>query len=266
MGKVQFETIFYPGKTYSNEGLSILTEQLRAVAAECFLEVPLYQALSGKRKEMERAIICLARDKDYNVIGFCSSLVLEVPTFGDVFHTGLTCVSPKARGLRLTHKLTSKILINYLLNESPLSPVWVSNCACVISSLGNAALYFEDIFPSPFNKAHATKAQLGIAEYISKNYRGPIAINSDAVFNPETFVFEGSVKDAVFEKDVRDARFHHRNPDITTFYKNYLDFSRGDEVLQIGKVSLLTFPKYLWSSSKRKSAFLVHSFQERLGY
>ena len=264
MGKLQIETIFYPGLTYTDNDLDILTKELRLVASECFDEVPLYQALTGKRDELKRVVLSTARDEKGNLLGFCSSLVLEVPMYGEILHTGLTCVSPKARGKKLTHKLTSKLLIHFLLKESPLSSVWVSNCACVLSSLGNVALYFEDIYPSPFKKKIPNKDYLNIANYISENYREPIAINETAIFNPETFIFEGSVKGEVFEKSSTDARYYHRNRDITNYYKNILNFERGDEVLQIGKVSLLTFPKYLWNTSKRKSTFLYNNLSEKL--
>ena len=256
MSKITYETIFYPGRSYGDVRLQALTNELRDVAKTCFDSVPNYQALTGEREEMKRAIICVARDEKRDILGFCSSLVLEVPLYGDVLHTGLTCVAPKARGKKLTHKLTSKILLEYLVKESPFSSVWVTNCACVLSSLGSVALYFEDIYPSPFGKSHPSKDYSKIAQYISENFRKPIAINDDAVFNPKSFVFEGSVKGAVFAKDGNDARFFHRNKKITSYYQNLLDFERGDEVLQIGKVSLMTFPKYLWNTSKRKSSFL----------
>ncbi len=264
MSKMTIETIFYPGRSYGDLRLQALTNELRNAAATCFDSIPNYQALTGDREEMKRAIICVARDEKRNIIGFCSSLVLEVPLYGDVLHTGLTCVTPQARGKKLTHKLTSKILVEYLFKESPFSSVWVSNCACVLSSLGNVALYFEDVYPSPFGKKSASKDYLKIAQYISEHYREPIAINNDAIFNPKTFVFEGSVKGAVFEKDGNDARFFHRNQNLTHYYQDILNFERGDEVLQIGKVSLMTFPKYLWNTSKRKSSFLVEQVSGKL--
>lgn len=262
MKGINITTIFYPGLSFTDWELEELTMDLRDVASECFTDIPYYQALTGEREELERAVIALAKDDNGELLGFCSSLVFDVPNYGKVLHLGLTCVSPKARGKKLTHKLASKLLMQFLLKESLFGSVWVSNCACVLSSLGNVALYFENIYPSPYAKNRPSLDHLNIAKYISDHYREPIAINNEAVLNTKTFVFEGSVKDAVFEKDGNDARYFHRNRELTNFYKNIIDFERGDEVLQIGKVSMLTFPKYLWNTSKRKSSFLLQNVKE----
>lgn len=86
---------------------------------------------------------------------------------------------------------------------------------------------------------------MDIAKAVDAFHRDSIAINDEAIFNANKFVFEGSVDGTVFEKDSNDQRFHHRDENLTEFYQALLNFERGDEALQIGKVSLLTFPKYL---------------------
>ena len=261
MGKFSYEVLFHPGNYFTKAQLDQLTSDLRSIASDCFDEIPYYQTLTGKRDEYKRAIISLARDKDKKIVGFCSSLVLEIPTVGDVLHLGLTCASPKARGKKLTHKLTSKLLTQYLLKEAPFDGAWVTNCACVLSSLGNVALYFEDIYPSPFGAKKPTGHHLNIAKGISKFHRAPIAINHDAKLNEQTFIFEGSVKDAVFEKSAHDSRFHHRNKEITHYYQSIMNFERGDEVLQVGKVSMLTLPKYFFKQAIRKVKRSAREFQ-----
>lgn len=258
---MNFEVIFYPGKTLKEEPLAALVEDLRTVAASCFSEVPYYQALTGKRSDLEKAIIATARSKNGELLGFCSALILEVKGVGKIFHTGLTCVSPKARGKKLTHKLTSKLLTKYLLKESLFKPTWVTNCACVLSSIGNVAKYFEDIYPSPYGPKTPTENHVKIAETISNKYRAEIAINDDAIFNLKNFIFEGSIEGTSFEKKKEDDRFHHRNKELNTYYMNLLDWDRGDEVLQVGKVSILTLPKYYKKILKRKLR-IVDSLQQ----
>ena len=136
--------------------------------------------------------------------------------------------------------------------ESPLKSVWISNCACVLSSIGNVAKYFEKVYPSPFNQEAPSVNHLFIAKEISDKYRSQIAINETAYFDENKFVFEGSVSDTVFQKNSDDKRFHHRDIGLTNFYKSLLNFDRGDEVLQIGQVSLFTFPKYIIKQMSRK--------------
>lgn len=253
MAKINYETLFYPGRYMSDKQRDALVADLCSVAGECFDEVPNYQALTGKREELERAVITTARNKKGELIGFVSALVLKVEEVGNVLHLGLTCVHPKARGLKLTHKLTSKMLMNYLLKESPLSETWITNCACVLSSLGNVALYFEDLYPSPYGVEVPSMTHVNIAREIDRKYREPIAINDTAKFNLSTFIFEGSVDGTIFSKDSTDSRFHHRDKALTRYYQDILDFERGDEVLQIGKVSLMTLPKYVLKKGMLKT-------------
>lgn len=262
MAKIIYETLFYPGRYMSEKQRNDLVSDLRSVANECFDEAPNYQALTGKREELERAVITTARNKKGQLLGFVSALVLKVEEVGNVLHLGLTCVHPMARGKKLTHKLTSKMLMNYLFKESPLQETWISNCACVLSSLGNVALYFEDLYPSPYGVEVPSMTHVNIAREVDRKYREPIAINKSAKFNLSTFIFEGSVEGTVFEKDSLDARFHHRDKALTNYYQDILDFERGDEVLQIGKVSLMTFPKYIMKKGMLKTKKRLSRLQQ----
>lgn len=251
MSKLKFEVLFYPGKIYSDMQLNRLVAELRMVTASCLDTVPYYQALSGKREDLEKAIIAVARNKEGKMLGFCSALALDIEDHGKVFHTGLTCVHPDARGKKLTHKLTSKVLLQFLMREALFQDVWISNCACVLSSIGNVAMYFEDIYPSPYGVPAPSPTHIKIAQEISKNYREQIAINEDAIFDQENFVFRGSVEGTSFEKNEADTRFHHRNQALNAYYQDILNFDNGDEVLQIGKCSLFTFPRYMMKRSTK---------------
>lgn len=243
--KLKVEVYRYPGKNLSETDRNKFVSELKTVAASCFDEVPVYQVLTGEKQELDRAIITVARDENGIMRGFCSALILPLNERENIFHTGLTCVDPSARGKKLTHKLTSKALMSYLLRESLFKDTWISNCACVLSSIGNVAKHFENVYPSPFYKGKPTQKHIEIAQKISNSYRDQIAINEDSNFNVDKFVFEGSVLDTAFQKSEYDTRFFHRDEALTNFYKNLLQFDRGDEVLQIGTINLMSFPKYV---------------------
>lgn len=170
---------------------------------------------------------------------------------GNILHLGLTCVRPLARRMGLTHKLTSKVVMTYLTRYSLFKKAWISNVACVLSSLGNVAINFEDVYPSPF-MMRPTEDQVKVAKLINEKYRWELYINKGASFDEQKFVFERSVIGTMFEKSETDKKYYHRDMDLTQFYLNRLDFENGDEVLQIGQVSLMTFPKYVLKSFKRK--------------
>lgn len=240
-----------PGRYLNQKELEELHADILSVANECLDDIPYYQCLTGARAEYERLMIAVARGKDGKMLGFCSSYILDGGELGNILHLGLTCVHPKARRMGFTHKLTSKVVMTYLLRYSFFRPAWISNVACVLSSLGNVAMHFEHVYPSPFVSA-PTDEQIKVAKIIDQKYRWELCVNKDATFVDEKFVFERSVCGTVFEKSESDAKYHHRNKALTNFYLNIIDFKNGDEVLQIGKVSILTFPKYLLKNLTRK--------------
>jgi hypothetical protein len=249
--KFSLEVLFRPGLNYTDAELNELHNEILVVANSCLDEIPYYQCLSGKREEYSRLIISVARDKDGKMLGFCSSYVLDAGKIGNILHLGLTCVTPAARRMGLTHKLTSKVVVNYLVNYSLFKATWISNVACVLSSLGNVALHFEDVYPSPF-MTEPSEEHRQIAKMIDQKYRWELYINKDATFDEEHFVFERSVSGTMFEKSETDRKFYHRDQDLTHFYMDLIDFQNGDEVLQIGKISLMSFPFYLLRTLRRK--------------
>ncbi len=240
-----------PGRYLNQLELDTLITDLKSVASDCLDELPDYQCLAGKREEFDRLIIAVSRSKDGKMLGFCSSYILDAGAHGQVLHLGLTCVLPLARRMGLTHKLTSKVVTTYLVRYSLFKESWISNVACVLSSLGNVALHFDDVYPSPYKKSPSAE-HLEIARMINDKYRWELFIRDEAKFNDQNFIFEESVLGNQFQKSETDKRYHHRSRKLTDFYANMMDFQRGDEVLQIGKVSLLTFPRYLLKNFKKR--------------
>lgn len=240
-----------PGAHMGHSELQRFHGEIRAVAESCLDEIPHYQCLTGDAKEYQRLIIAVARDPQGRMIGFCSAYLLEAGDIGDVLHLGLTCVRPDARGGGLTHKLTAKVVIGHLLRTSWLAPVWVSNVACVLSSLGNVGLNLEEVYPSPFLEAPSND-HVAIAKLIDEKFRWELFIDKDATFDQKKFVFRASVKGNMFQKEEQDRRYRHREEWLNEYYSNLMDFKNGDEVLQIGRISFLAYPKHLLRSFKRK--------------
>lgn len=222
-----------------------LVDELRAVAASCFDPVPSYQALVPHADALDGKLIATARDESGQLVGFMSAVLIDVDGVGEVLHTGLTCVRPEARGARLTHRLSRALLMSHLVRRGLFGTVWFSNVACVLSSLGNIALHFDNVYPSPYGGTRPNAQHLAVARAIDERYREDIAINDDAVFDPLAFVFRGSVDGTGFAKHEDDPRFRHRSDALNRFYGDRMDFEQGDEVLQVGKYSLLTFASYL---------------------
>jgi len=253
----QLQFIFRPGLTLPAGECRRLVHALREVASTCFDDMPDYQVLRGTSDELNDKVLAVAWRPDGKAAGFCSCVLLQVPGLGEVLHLGLTCVRPDNRHCGLTHKLTKKAVSGYMVRYRPIGRVWISNCAAVLSSLGNVAMHFDNVFPSPFAKKRPSKHHLKIAAAIDRYYRDKMYVNDDAVFDPIHFVFRGSVQGTVFEKEGDDARFHHRQSFLNKYYQGIMKFENGDEILQIGYASSLTAFKYKLRNRKRKKIMLV---------
>lgn len=241
-----------PGKTLDDDALSALSREIREIAGACFHAIPGYQAMVGTRDSLADKLITIARDGWDRPMGFCSMVFLEVPGVGTVLHLGLTCVHPDARGRRLTHRLVKKALTRYLFRQNPFGRVWISNCAAVLSSLGNVALNFEQVFPSPLMDSRPSPDHLKIARAIDQRFRDKMYIPDHAVLDEDRFVFRGSVRDTVFHKERDDLAFHHRKNGLNRFYANMMNFEQGDEVLQIGYFRMASVLKYLLRQRRMK--------------
>ncbi|MCK6574027.1 hypothetical protein L6V77_23350 [Myxococcota bacterium] len=236
--ETSFEYHERPGLGLDASRLDRMVAELRTCASHCFPELPSYQCLLGTRAALEDKIITVARDADGTMIGFCSAVVLPIRGVGDVLHLGLTCVSPFARGRGLTHRLTGRLVTRFLLRHRPFGRLWVTNVACVLSSLGNVALHFRDVFPAPGGPEVPSRTHRLIAEGIHLHHRADAFIDPAAVFDGASFVFRGSVAGTMFQKRADDTRFHHRDAALNAYYAARLDFDAGDEVLQVGCVTL----------------------------
>ena len=249
------EVYYKPGLMVDDAELEYLTEKIKETAETCFTSLPDYQVMKGTREELSDKVIAVSWSdrKRSQVDGFCSSVLLPVEGIGEVMHLGLTCVHPDARSRGLTHILTHKAVASQLLRTSPLvGKLWISNCAAVLSSLVNVAVYFENVYPSPFFKNRKTEEHVMIGEAINKYYRDKMYINPDAEFDREEFIFRRSVRGTVFQKSSSDYKYHHRNRILNSFYQQIMDFDNGDEVLQIGYASTFAAIRHMLRMNNRK--------------
>ncbi len=232
-----------PSARLSCAGVERLIAELREVAGTCFEQIPEYHMLAADPDALRAGSLTLARDRAGRLIGFCAARRLHVDGVGDVLHLGLTCVRPDARGTRLTHRLLSALILQHAL-RSPVHGLWVSNVASVVSSLGNVALHFEDVYPSPFVAGPPTEVHKTIARTLAACHRDRVHIRRDAFFDPVRWVFEGGNADTIFAKRADDGRYHHRDPKVTRWFLARADLDRGDAVLQVGRVSLSGLIRY----------------------
>lgn len=243
--RYRYEWLFRPGRRMSDQALASLCAELTAVGETCLEPLPAYQVFLATREELsDKAITIARRTRDGAMAGFCSAVLLDVEEVGEVLHLGLTCVRPDERGGGLTHRLASRLVARYLLRR-PLSRIWVTNVACVLSSLGNFAMHVSGAHPAPGSTAVRREHRL-IAEAFDRRYRAKAHIQPWAVFDPDTFVFRGSGRGTGFQKRAEDSRYHHRDPTLNAYYTGIMRFDDGDEVLQVGRLAVTDLVRHLW--------------------
>jgi hypothetical protein len=238
-----------PGTDWTDEQIASETGGLRSVAASCFNGiVPEYQCLLGTRECFVDKVITIARSTDdEEILGFTSAVVFRVPGVPDpVFHTGLTCVAPKARKLGLVRALVTTLLVQYLARSTrPWRTIWVTNLASVVSSLGTFASTFDEVYPSPQCCSTPPSTHALITRYFAANWQLLTTLHPDAKFDDEKFVFMGANKGNVFAKE--KGANPHRSNIANAFFEPRLNFDRDDEMLQVGRISLGSFAwKGLW--------------------
>jgi hypothetical protein len=245
-----------PGRDWSDDTIAAETERLRKVAASCFNgTAPEYQCLRGTRGCFEDKVITIARstggggDDENEILGFTSAVLVDVPGVpdGPVFHTGLTCVHPKARKLGLVRALVTTLLVQYLARSTrPWRTIWVTNLASVVSSLGTFASTFDDVYPSPqYPDAPPSESHVLVGRYFAANWDRVFVPNPLAEFDDDKFIFKLANRGNAFTKE-RGAN-PHRNCAANAFFEPRLDWERDDAMFQVGKISLPSFGwKAVW--------------------
>ncbi len=244
----------------SQRSFEALKEDVKEVALDCLGEVPNYQIFSDEQNPNVENMVVLALDGK-KPVGFVSSLEFKIGS-RKVLHLGLTCVKSEYRGKKISQKLVAKLLTGYLIRNAFLGKVWISNLACVLSSLGNVAKYFDEVYPSPRYQVCPSLQHYIVAQEINKNFRSELYIPESASFDEDRNTFINSVTGNMFEKSEGDLQFYHRESLYNIFYKKLINFQTGDEVLQIGTMSLWSIVSKTVSKAFKKLKIAWHNFKE----
>ncbi|KAK7690495.1 hypothetical protein QCA50_005593 [Cerrena zonata] len=245
--QLEFELYDCPGKYWLSSRRTAFVSELRFLASKCLHPIPDYQCLSYAPDALNNKLIVTARrSTDSEIVAFTSAVILPIGPLPanrghpspselfNIFHTGLTCISPDIRRQGMTIELFARISI-FMTDRYP-DGFWLTNLAEVPSSLVSISHYATQVFPSP-SIIKPTATHLHIAKSISKYHRDALLISSDAVFDPDHFVFVGfNLPGPCFRKSRDDNRFHHRKMALNKIYRDLLG-SEGNEVLQVGYIS-----------------------------
>jgi hypothetical protein len=241
-----------PGLSLPQGELESLVSQLRTVAAKTLPPDKLaYGIFSGAPEPLSRAVITLISEEESGrPIAFNALSVMDVeldgePTEGT--HLGLVMIDPDVRGQGLSWVLYGLTAL-VLFARDGLRAKWISSVTQVPAVVGMVGDTFSDVFPSLLSGARRSFAHLQLARGIMAEHRAVFGVGEEAGFDETRFVITNAYtggSDAL--KKTFEAAPKHRNDNYNDFCARELDYERGDDVLQLGRIDLAGARRYLLS-------------------
>ena len=241
-----------PGRALGEDELERLVAQLRVVAGKTLSAGDLaYGIFSGEREPLSRAIVTLiCEEASGRPIAFNALSVMPVELDGqpaEVTHLGLVMVDPDVQGQGLSWVLYGlTTLVQFI--RGGLRPKWISNVTQVPAVCGMVCETFSDVFPSPQASSRASFAHLQLARGIMRRHRAVFGVGDEAGFDGARFVITDAYtggSDAL--KKTFDVAPKHRDEQYNAFCARELDYTRGDDLLQVGRIDLAAARRYLLS-------------------
>ncbi|MCP3473010.1 hypothetical protein NLM33_22080 [Bradyrhizobium sp. CCGUVB1N3] len=247
-----------PGLSLPQDELDKLIAQLRDIAAKTLPANELtYGIFSGGRERLSRAIVTLISEEGSGrPIAFNALSVMQVELDGapvDVTHLGLVMVDPDARGQGLSWVLYGLTTLVLFLRDG-LRPRWISNVTQVPAVVGMVCETFSEIYPSPRPEARQSFAHLQLARGIMRRHRSVFGVGDDAGFDESRFVITDAYtggSDAL-KKTFAQAP-QHRDAQYGEFCARELNYDRGDDFLQIGRIDLAAARSFLFEQVPHRS-------------
>lgn len=237
-----------PGRWMSDGDLRDLTVHLRSVAGKTLDDGSLtYGVFSGDRDRMRDTIITLVSLRDGTPIAFNALAIMTLDTQPepvDVLHLGLVMVDPDQRSGGLSWVLYG-LTCFLLFVRNQFRPLWISNVTQVPAVIGMVSDMFSDIWPKP-DADRRTLNHVLMARRIMSEHRHVFGVGADADFDEARFVITNAYTGGSDDlKKTWDQATKHRDAVFNDFCAAELDYTRGDDVLQLGRMDLPAIRRYL---------------------
>lgn len=256
----QFETriVERPGTWMSQDELAKLSGDLVTVASKTITRGALtYGVFSGDPERLKSTIITLVRHKETGrPVAFNALALMDITTMAEpmeVLHLGLVMVDPDQQSKGLSWVLYGLTCI-LMLFRNQMRPLWVSNVTQVPAVVGMVSETFSRVFPTPRRLKKRSLQHLLLARSIMAEHRHVFGVGADAGFDEDRFVITNAYTGGSDDlKKTFDEASHHRDQIYNDFCRDMLDYDRGDDILQLGRIDLATAAGYLKSSVPRAS-------------
>ncbi len=254
----QTRIIEKPGLWMTDKELAKLSGDLRGIANQTLADGELsYGVFAENSHELNHTIITLVKRKSdnrpvaFNALVIFDLLLAEKPT--TVLHLGLAMVSPDERSRGLSWILYGLTCMLWFVRNQ-FRPVWISNVTQVPSVFGLVSQTFSEVFPTPEKSGHRTLKHLLIARLIMAGHRQNFGVGDDAEFDEDRFIITNAYTGGSdhLKKTYEEAP-KHRETKFNDFCNQHLNYDRGDDVLQIGKIDLTAASGFIKNNVPRAS-------------
>jgi hypothetical protein len=247
-GGLDFRLIERPGLTMGDSELSALVDGLRAVADRGVTGGKLrYGILSGDRSLLADALIAVVSRRDTGeVVGFNAMLALDVQVDGRpvrVVHAGLCMVDPTLRSKGLCLAMTAApALLAFVRNR--FRSLWFTNVTQVPAVAGVFTTALADVHPAPGRTAPPSPAHTTVVREMVANHRAAFGVGDDAELDAERSVIRNAYTGGSdWLKKSFDECPRHRDVRYNAWCRELLDYERGDDVIQAGRMTLVQWAK-----------------------
>ncbi|MEH3041565.1 MAG: hypothetical protein PGN21_16070 [Sphingomonas paucimobilis] len=251
------EIVERPGRTLLPADLAVLQDACRSVVAACLGGRQLdYGLFAPDGSAWERSVVTLVRRADDGrPVAFNAMPLLGVRRGGlqdEVLHLGLVMVDPGERSGGLSWILYGLTCFALFVRRG-LRPLWISSVTQVPAVVGMVAETFDDVYPVQAG-TKASFAHQHLAHQIMRGQRAAFGVGEDAGFDPAAQVITNAYtggSDNLKKSFAVAAK--HRDERYNQFCADTLDYDRGDDVLQIGRIDLSTARRFLSRSVPRSA-------------
>lgn len=256
-GEYRVRIVERPGSTLAPPDLSDLKAQCDQIVRSCLQGESLDYGLFAEEGDAwnHSVITLVTRRSDGKPVAFNAMPMLDVLHGGDretVLHLGLVMVDPEERSGGLSWILYGLTCFALFLRQR-MRPLWVSSVTQVPAVVGMVAETFSTVYPGQAaTRQNFTHRHL--AHQIMQRHRHAFGVGADAGFDADRHIITNAYTGGSDNlKKTFDVAAKHRNDEYNAFCERELDYTRGDDALQIGAIDLAAGQRFL-SRSVPKSA------------
>ncbi|SMY09139.1 hypothetical protein [Flavimaricola marinus] len=243
---MQVRIVERPGLWMAPEALAALSADLRRVAGRTLQGDLTYGVFSGDASRMSESIITLV-SRDGRPVAFNALAVMTVqtePRPTEVLHLGLVMVDPDERSGGLSWVLYGLTCFLVFFRRQ-FRPVWISNVTQVPAIVGMVSGMFSDVWPSPVAGRRTLTHQM-LARRILAHHAYVFGVGEEAGFDEDRFVITNAYTGGSDDlKKTWEQAPKHRDPVFNEFCAAELDYDRGDDVIQLGRMDMPAMRRYL---------------------